>query len=269
MQLIKKGLGKLERQLFAYMQMRGETILRTGDLINTLKITPKQERELLSRLNRSGMIARVQRGLYLVPSRIPLGGRWTPDEVLALNTLMRELKGLYQICGPNAFNRYGFDEQIPTRVFAYNNRISGDRQIGSVTLTLIKVSDERLGGVEEVRTPEGEIAVFSSRPRTLLDAVYDWARFNTLPRAYSWMKTELRSKRVRPAELVEMALRYGDVGAIRRIGSFLESLGVRSSLLVKLQDTLRSTDSFIPLVPNRPKRGKISRKWGVVENAGW
>jgi len=45
---------------------------------------------------------------------------WSPDETLALNTLIRGRKGRCQICGPNAFNRYGFDDQIPNRVYAYN-----------------------------------------------------------------------------------------------------------------------------------------------------
>ena len=60
------------------------------------------------------------------------------------------------LSGPNAFNRYGFDEQIPTRVYAYNNRISGERSIGSVTLMLIKVADERLGDTEEVKLEDGQ-----------------------------------------------------------------------------------------------------------------
>jgi hypothetical protein len=57
---------------------------------------------------------------------------------------MEDQDGRYQICGPNAFNRYGFDEQVPTRVYAYNNRLSRERTIGSVALTLIKVTDNRL-----------------------------------------------------------------------------------------------------------------------------
>jgi hypothetical protein len=72
-------------------------------------------------LSRAGMIAQVRRGLYLVPERLPLGGRWSPDEGLALNTLFDAINGRYQICGPNAFNRYDFDEQVPTRVYVYNN----------------------------------------------------------------------------------------------------------------------------------------------------
>jgi len=107
----------------------------------------------------------------LVPAQLPLGGSWSPDEILALNTLMEDCKGKYQICGPNAFNRYGFDEQVPTRVYAYNNRISGDRKIGSVALTLIEVGEGRLGDTEVVQTSEGAKAVYSSLARTLLDAV--------------------------------------------------------------------------------------------------
>jgi predicted transcriptional regulator of viral defense system len=263
---MKKRLGRLEQQLFAYVQMRKIRVLRKGDLSGPLQITTKQERELLSRLSRAGMIAQVRRGLYLVPDRLPLGGRWSPDEGLALNTLMEAQNGRYQICGPNAFNRYGFDDQMPTRVYAYNNREWGERSIGSVKLTLIKVADERLGDIEIVKTVEGSKTVYSSRTRTLLDAVYDWSRFNSLPRAYDWIREELKAKRVMPAELVSVTLKYGDIGTIRRMGALLEQEKVREPLLKKLEKALPKTSSLIPWIPTRPKRGTVNRRWGVVIN---
>jgi len=263
---MKKGLGQAETRLFAYVQMRGLQIIRAGELTKPLQISAIQERKLLSRLAKAGLIARVWRGLYLVPSKLPLGGVWTPDEILALNTVMNEQKGRYQICGANAFNRYGFDEQIPTRVYAYNNRLSGDRRIGSVSLTLIKVADERLGDTEQVDTVEGETAVYSSRVRTLLDAVYDWSRFNSLPRAYEWIRKELKAKRVTPAELVSMTLKYGDIGTIRRMGALLEREGVSNPLLKTLEKALPQTSSSIPWIPTNPKRGMVNRRWGVVIN---
>lgn len=263
---MKKRLGQLEQQLFAFVQFRKLRTLRTGDLSGALQITVKQERELLSRLSRAGMIALVRRGLYLVPDRLPLGGRWSPDEGLALNTLFDAQNGRYQICGPNAFNRYGFDEQIPTRVNVYNNREWGDRRIGSVVLTLIKVADKRLGDTEMLETAEGSKAVYSSRARTLLDAVYDWTRFNTLPRAYDWIRKELKAKRVTSMELVAVTLKYGDIGTIRRMGALLAREGVASALLKKLEKALPKTTSFIPWIPTKPKRGKIDRRWGVVIN---
>ena len=261
-----RGLGKLETQLFAYVQLRRLKTLYTGELVRALQISPRQEAKLFSRLARSGMMARVRRGLYLVPGRLPLGGRWTPDEILALNILMEDRKGRYQICGPNAFNRYGFDEQMPTRVYAYNNRISGDRQIGSVALTLIEVADTRLGGTQEGQTTEGLTAVYASRVRTLVDAVYDWARFNSLPRAYQWIQDDLAAKRVTPVELVSTTLRYGDKGTMRRMGVLLERERIAGRLLKQLEHALPPTTGLIPWNPIRPKRGTINRRWGVVLN---
>ncbi len=229
---MKRKLGTLETQFFAFVQMRKLRTVKHGDLTRPpLRMTADQERKLLSRLARSGIIARVWRGLYLVPPRLPLGGSWSPDEILALNTLMQARNGQYQICGPNAFNRWGFDTQVPGRVYAYNNRISGERTIGTVALTLIKVSSKRLGSTEKIKTSEGQLAAYSSRVRTLMDGVYDWSRFDSLPRAYSWIRSDLEAKRITAEELVKITLRYGNAGTIRRIGALLELEGVKKVLL--------------------------------------
>ncbi len=215
---------------------------------------------------RGRLIARVRPGLYLVPRQLPLGGSWTPAEALVINTLLADQRGRYQICGPNAFNRYGFDEQLPTRVYAYNNRVSGERSIGAVALTLIKVADDRLGDTEEVQTAEGTPTIYSSRVRTLVDAVYDWSRFNSLPRGFGWIRTELKSGRVRAADLVRVTLRYADVSTLRRIGALLDREGVSPLLLRKLKEALNPTTSLIPWIPTLQKRGTVDRRWGVVWN---
>ncbi|MCK4415220.1 MAG: type IV toxin-antitoxin system AbiEi family antitoxin domain-containing protein [Candidatus Eisenbacteria sp.] len=260
------NLGKYESALLAYAQMRGLSLLRSGALRDPLGITPKQEQDLLSRMVRRGLIAQVRRGLYLVPPRLPVGGVWTPDEATALNALMDDKQARYQITGPNAFQRYGYDEQIPSRVYAYNDQISGERTVGQVALALIKVAPTRLGDTETVRPPAGRTLVYSCRARTLMDAVYDWSRFDTLPRAYDWIRGDLRGARVQGAELVTSTLRYGNQGTTRRIGVILEELGVGRALLRKLERALRSSTSQIPLVPGRPKRGRLITRWGVVRN---
>ena len=123
-------LGKIQTQFFAYVQMRRLQTVGTGELVRAWGITPQKERELLSRLARRSLIARVRRGLYLVPPRLPPGGKWSPNEFLALTTLIEDQGGRYQVCGPSAFYRYGWDNQIPNRLYAYNNRITGQRKIG-------------------------------------------------------------------------------------------------------------------------------------------
>lgn len=263
---MKRMLGQREQQLLAYCQMREKRTVKTGDLTGPLQITAKQERELLGRMARAGIIARVRRGLYLVPPRLPLGGVWSPDQALAINTLMEDRQATYQICGPNAFNRYGFDDQVPNRVYAYNNRLSGERTIGAVELTLIKVATERLGCTEEIKTASGATMVYSSRTRSLVDAVYDWSRFDSLPRGYSWIRAELDSGRVGASELVTVAVAKGNQGTIRRIGALLENQGIDEGLLRVLESALNPSKSVIAAVPAAPRRGPSSKRWGVINN---
>jgi len=263
---MKTKLGQKETQLLAYCHMRGTVEVRTGDLTGPLRITAKQERELLSRMARAGIIARVRRGLYLIPPRLPLGGTWSPDQALAINTLMNDREATYQVCGPSAFNYYGLDDQIPNRVYAYNDRLSGERKIGTVELTLIKVAPQRLGETEEVEIASGIDLPYSSRARTLIDAVYDWSRFDSLPRGYSWIRGELASCSVTASELVRIAIAYGNQGTIRRIGALLDQEGTEEKQLRALESALNSSKSVIASVPRLPRRGSISKRWRVIQN---
>ena len=264
-------IGELEVQALAYLQARKLTLISAGNLAGVFRWKAEQERKVLSQLARKGLIARVRRGLYLAPDRLPVGGKWNPSEMLVLKTLIEDSGGKYQISGPNTFQRYGWTEQIPNRVYAYNNRISGEREIGPVSLTLIEVGDDRLGSTEVVRTPEGLAIVYASKSRSLVDAVYDWSRFNTLPHAYEWIEREVANEDGFAAEIVQNTIRYSNQGTIRRIGSILERLSVQEPLLRRMERALRPSSSFIALDPTSEKRGKpgglkTSRRWGVIFN---
>ncbi len=260
------ALGALETQLLAYSQMRGQAAVLSEEVAAALDLTPTQTRELLSRLSRRGLIARVRRGLYLVPPRLPPGGRWSPSEFLALETLIQDRAGTYQICGPSAFHRYGFEAQVPNRVDAYNNVISGNRKIGASVFSLIKVKGARLGDTEAFTSPDGIRVVYSSRARTLVDAVYDWSRFGSLPRGYDWIRAELARDRKAAQAIVAAAIGYSNTSTLRRLGKLLQLERVEERLLRKIERELPKTSSEIPWCPTRAKRGTIDRRWGVVFN---
>jgi len=260
-------LGPLEIQFFAYTQMRKKVLVRTGELTGVLGISAKQEWELLSRMNRAGLIIRLKRGVYLVPPRMPPGGKYGVDEYLILEKLMEVLNGRYQISGPNAFNYYGFSDQIPNRVYVYNNRIYGERRIGSLQFSFIKTDNNRLGGTIVFKTGAGSKGIIASKARALLDAVYDWSRFNTIPRAYQWIAEEIRKDKSFAKDLVSLAVRYGNQGTYRRLGYLLEKLSVSRNLINKLKRNLRVSKSLFLLVPNRPATGSINKNWGLIINA--
>ena len=138
-------LGNLSSRFFAYVQLKKKDVVRTGELAPVLGITGPQEIDLFRRLSDSGWIVRLKRGVYLVPPRIPAGGKYGPGVALILQKLMQEEDRKYQICGPTAFNFYDLDDQIPSVTYVYNNRISSSRTIGNLAFQFIKIADKRLG----------------------------------------------------------------------------------------------------------------------------
>jgi predicted transcriptional regulator of viral defense system len=259
-------LGDLSSRFFAYVQLKKKDIIRTGELAPVLGITESKERSLLHRLSHSGWIVRLKRGVYLVPPRIPAGGKYSPGAALILQKLMEEGGGQYQICGPTAFNFYGLDDQVPSVTYVYNNRISDSRLIGNLAFQFIKVADVRLGATNAVSTREGVKIIYSSKARTLMDAVYDWSRFSSLPRGYEWIRQEIKKDLMLASELVNVTAKYGNQATLRRMGYLLDTLAQPSRIINRLQRQLSDSKALIYWIPGRSAKGAVNRKWGVIVN---
>jgi len=264
MKVTKPNLGQMAMQVLAYAQLRNKDIIGTGDISRVLKITRKQEWDLLSRMEKSGIIVRLKKGSYLVPLRMPAGGRWSPSAYLILTSLMKDINGLYQISGPNAFNFYGYDEQIPNRFYVYNNKISGDKIIGGFEFVFIKT--KLIGSTNPFNTPDKISVPMASKARALFDAVYDWSRFNTIPRAYRWIKATLKKNPEFSKELIDICLLYGNKATIRRMGYLLSICDVSPKQYEKLRKKTGSSKALTVWIPLRPARGKINREWGLIIN---
>ncbi len=240
--------------------------VRLGDASRDFDDSRNQERALVRRLLRSGGAIRLRRGRFLIRPTDQQGAVWAPTESLVLKSLILDCGGQYQLCGPITFQRYGWDDQIPNRIHVYNTLDSGEREIGSVALDLIKVAPSRLGATEVTSHPDGTELIWPTRARALFDAVYDWSRFNSLPRGYDWMRSELKRDFVTAADLVEVTLQFANQGTIRRIGRLLQDSDAPMKLVQRLEQKLRPSSSFIAWDPTQPKRGSIDRRWGVVFN---
>jgi predicted transcriptional regulator of viral defense system len=262
----KTKLGKFEMQLLAYAQLRKKEFISSGEIASALGITAEQEWKLLNRMATSGLIIRLKRGVYLVPSRMPTGGRWTVSGYYILSRLMEVIKGRYQISGPSAFNFHGFDDQIPNRIYVYNDRIFGEKEIGGTDFVFIKTDIKRLGSTKNLKTPDGIDAVMVTKTRALVDAVYDWSRYNTLPRAYGWIAEALKKDQAIAENLIGDTLKYGNKGTVKRIGYWLAQLGVSDDRLSKMKRRLGSAKSLIPWIPSQVAKGSVNKEWGLIVN---
>jgi predicted transcriptional regulator of viral defense system len=262
----KTKLGKFEMQLLAYTQLRKKEFISSGEIASALDISAEQEWKLLNRMATSGLIIRLKRGVYLVPSRMPAGGRWTVSGYYILSKLMEVNKGRYQISGPSAFNFHGFDDQVPNRICVYNDRIFGEKEIGGTNFVFIKTDVKRLGSTKSLKTPDGIDAVMVTKTKALVDAVYDWSRYNTLPRAYGWIAETLNKDPVIVEDLVGDTLQYGNKGTIKRIGYLLAQLDVADDRLLEMKRQLGSAKSLIPWIPGHAAKGSVNKEWGLIVN---
>jgi predicted transcriptional regulator of viral defense system len=259
-------IGDLSMRFFSYIQLKEIDVVRTGEMSPVLGITDVQERDLLRRLADSGLILRLTRGVYLVPNRLPAGGKYSPGVGTILNMLFKEIKGHYQITGPVAFNFYGYEQQVPVYTHVYNDRISGERVIGNLYYQFIKVKKTRLGSTECSHVKDGREICYSSNARTLMDSVYDWKRFNSLPAGYVWIKKAVKDDPGMVEALVKVTRVYGNQAAMRRIGCLLETISSDNQILENLSGRLSASRSLIPFIPGTHTKGKINRKWGVILN---
>jgi predicted transcriptional regulator of viral defense system len=262
----KTKLGKLEMQLLAYAQLRKKEFIFMGEIAPALNIDKVQEWKLLNRMATSGLIIRLKRGIYLVPSRMPAGVRWTASGYYILSKLMDVMKGQYQISGPNAFNFYGYDDQVPNRIYVYNNLIFGEKNIGGTDFVFIKTDSNRLGSTRSLNTPDDIVTIMVSKTRALVDAVYDWTRYNTLPRAYGWISETIKKEPILIDNLIGDTLKYSNKGTTKRIGYLLAQLGIIDERLIEIKRQLSSSKSLIPWIPGQAAKGSINREWGLIIN---
>ena len=268
MKTLNITLGPLEVQFLGWAQMENKDQVKTGDFVKAVGISPKQEADLFYNLSSSGVILKLWRGMYLVPLKVPLGGRWTPSPYLIMSKYMRNLDAKFQISGNAIFNLYGYSDQLSSWFTIYNNKISKKVSIPPYRFNFVKVVENRLGKVVKKIPPgekESEPALISSKEQALLDIFYDYKKYGTLPKAYKQMKFAIISKKIDPDELAKLAIRYGNTMSQKRIGWALDKLKVGRKTLLRLNKKISKKNFLVPLDPKN-NIGSIDKRWGVIEN---
>jgi predicted transcriptional regulator of viral defense system len=180
---------------------------------------------------------------------------------------MTSIGATWQETGPSAFNYYGLTEQVSNTTTVYNDKVSQTRRFGRLSVVFIKVSPARLGEIVEIpgATDAIEKRRIGSFARIIMDAVYDYNRFGTLPKAYEWI-AERKTDKAFIQSLVSSVIEYGNIACCRRIGWLLDRLGVDEKLIAPIKNNLNTSVYFIPANPTAPGKGRTNAVWNITEN---
>lgn len=190
---------------------------------------------------------------FFVPMKAP-GGIWATNEYLIAKALTRGTK--YYIGYSSVFNSYGFTDQVAQVIHVINDKYSISKTLFGISYRLIKVLPDRLYGIETRKIKNEEIS-FPTRERALID-VFEFYNAKT---ACNILRAQI--SKINPSSLVELVVRYPVQKIRRRMGYWLDKLGVRRKLLARIEV---GDKGYSPLYDLGSNKGRIDPRWRVILN---
>ncbi len=246
-------LSAKEIELITRLEFEGKDIYTRREI--TSFCAARQNADyLIRKLLKKNRLKTIVRNVYLfVPMRAP-GGAWAGNEYLIAKALTREAR--YYIGYSNVFNSYGFTDQVAQLIHVVNDKYSMRKTIFGGRYQLIKVLPDRLYGLE-TRKIKNEDVYFSTRERALIDAF----EFYDAKTAYGILRDQ--TDKINQAAFVDFVAQYPVQKIRRRIGYFLEKLGINRKLLGKIKV---GEKGYSPLYDTHSNKGKIDNAWRIIIN---
>lgn len=251
--ITKKTLSSKEIDLLTRLEFEGKEIY-TKEEINRFCGTTQKGAYLIKKLLEKKRLRKIVKNTYFfIPMKAP-GGKWAGNEYVIAKALANGAK--YYIGYSSVFNSYGFTEQVAQMIHVVNDKYSLKKTFGGVRYQFIKVLPDRIYGLESRRINREDID-FASKERALIDAF----GFYDVKRASDILAEQLKNMDVKV--LVDYIARYPIQLIRRRMGYFLERLGVSQKLLGKID---KGVKGYSFLYNTDIKKGKADKRWRVIVN---
>lgn len=205
-------------------------------------------RVLLSRLTKEGILVRVKRGYYCLPSTnvLSVASNIYPPSYVSLWT---------------AFEYYGTTTQSPRIIDVINSDKSRKTKLsleaGVFTLRFVKTQKALIYGIKKIYL-DGKTAFIAEKEKAIVDGLM-FHKYVSMGEIVEAMKEDLNLER-----LVEYARRSKKQVVMKRLGYLLNREGFNC-----IPDDFHGlSDTFVPLDPSLPRKGSYDSKWHVIDNRG-
>jgi predicted transcriptional regulator of viral defense system len=255
-----------EAELVVKWASENKTIIRPSDVQEALDCTPDYAYLLLHRLEGKQWIERVTQGLYQF---IPLSYGY-PDRIPPANSYVigASLIEPYYFSYYTSNNHYGFTTQVPYTVFIATTKKKPDFEWSGSTFKFVKLSDHKFFGYRK-KNIFNTVVNMAEPEKALIDS-FDKPRYvGGVEQLAGIVWRGL--PRVDEEKLVDYAVRMNSHSLIKRLGfiiSFLVEEGLLEPLPPEQENVLLEErgKSVIYLDSKRPKAGKLSKNWKIVNN---
>ncbi len=221
-------------------------VFTTQQLSAMLDMDPSSAAVKLHRLARGGALVRVMRGRYTLPSTHPFAVAsclYVPSYV--------SLLAAFEYHGTTTQSTRVIDVMNPTR----SGGLSLSLDAGPYDVTFIHLPPSHIYGLERVRI-DGKDAFVASKERAVVDGLMLPGNV-PMDETVACLRSGIDAERT-----VEYARRTGRQVVVKRLGHLLTAEGVDFD-----REALGGiSDTYVPLDPSFPRRGKHDARWRVIRN---
>jgi predicted transcriptional regulator of viral defense system len=162
----------------------------------------------------------------------------------------------------NAYNAYGFTDQVPRTMYVLNTSFSGIKTINNQQFKFIKVSMDKIYGFRDMEIKGKKIRI-SDKERTLVDLMFNPDAVGGIRPAADILRNNL--DKIETKKFIKYAAMFPDRGTIKRIGYVLSDAGIGKSRLAVLKNRAKG-GSLIKFSKNGTRKGAINTEWGLIIN---
>jgi predicted transcriptional regulator of viral defense system len=265
-------LSPVEQKAYFALLKRGSVIARAGDLSAVLDVSLAWAKNILSKLASHGAAQRIGRGKYAVIPADVLYGRksYVADPLVLVSELMKGTE--YYVAYYSAAHVLGLTEQMPFKTTVAVLKQMRPIRVGNIFVSFVNLKKSRFFGYEEIRYLDATINV-SDLEKTLVDSVDRPELCGGIPEVVRTVSNAFETGRVNLQKLVSYVKRFRSHAVAQRLGFIIEYVEEKQKMRVEpeiLDELLRLTGVKIyPLDVKSPKNGEISKKWKIINNAGY
>lgn len=252
------GLGPKETEFVSRLTYDKKTIVSVEEIDSFMPPGYKYRNQFLYNLKQKKILTPIKRGFYV----------FTPIETVQSGVRINELlipsvffpRKNYYIGYSTMFNYYGFTEQLFQTVYVLNTSLSEERIVCGVSYKFLKVSNNRIYGIQIISVQGGDVLV-SSKERTLIDLIYFSKPVGGIYSAVEILKNIIERKNCDINKLIDFTARFPNVTARKRIGVVLENLGISK---VALRLLIKSVEDTAISSLTGSRKGTLNKTWRVI-----
>jgi predicted transcriptional regulator of viral defense system len=265
-------LSPVEQKAYFALLKQGSVIARTEDLSSVLNVSTVWAKNILSKLAKKGVAQRVGRGKYVViPADIVYGRKsYVADPLVLISELLKGTE--YYVAYYSASHVHGLIEQMPFKTTVAVPKQMRSIKVGNIYFDFVNLKKSRFFGYEETRYSNATFNV-SDIEKTLIDSLDRPELCGGIPEVVRIMSNAFEIGQVDQKKLLFYVKKFDVHALAQRLGFILEYLREKKKAQVEpeiLNDLLALVGSKIyPLDVKSSKKGEISKKWKIINNAGY